>query len=115
MWTIERVQRLTSLWAAGSSAAEIACDLGGVTRNAVIGKLDRLGLLGRGKVLRPRRIRPARIATPRERHTVKPSRFQPSQYFRRSPVAVQTKSQIAAEFAQIWANTVAIQNAGRSA
>jgi GcrA cell cycle regulator len=42
LWTDERVERLKSLWAKGYSASQIADRLGGVTRNAVIGKLHRL-------------------------------------------------------------------------
>lgn len=48
-WTDERVSRLAKLWAEGLSASQIAADLGGVTRNAVIGKVHRLGLSGRAK------------------------------------------------------------------
>lgn len=46
-WTEERVDRLKALWAEGLSASQVAADLGGVTRNAVIGKVHRLGLSGR--------------------------------------------------------------------
>jgi hypothetical protein len=46
-WTDERVATLTKMWKDGRSAAEIAKELGGVTRNAVIGKANRLGLSGR--------------------------------------------------------------------
>lgn len=45
-WTDERVARLKELWSAGWSASQIAADLGFVTRNAVCGKIDRLGLSG---------------------------------------------------------------------
>jgi GcrA cell cycle regulator len=48
-WTDDRVARLSKLWADGLSASQIAADLGGVTRNAVIGKVHRLGLSGRVK------------------------------------------------------------------
>lgn len=48
-WTDERVAQLTKLWADGLSASQIAAELGGVTRNAVIGKVHRLGLSGRAK------------------------------------------------------------------
>jgi len=48
-WTDERVATLTKLWADGLSASQIAAELGGVTRNAVIGKVHRLGLSGRAK------------------------------------------------------------------
>lgn len=46
-WTDERVEKLKSMWRAGKSASEIAADLGNVTRNAVIGKVHRLGLASR--------------------------------------------------------------------
>jgi GcrA cell cycle regulator len=48
-WTDERVESLKKLWADGLSASQIAAELGGVTRNAVIGKVHRLGLAGRAK------------------------------------------------------------------
>jgi GcrA cell cycle regulator len=48
-WTDERVELLTKLWAEGLSASQIARQLGGVTRNAVIGKVHRLKLSGRAK------------------------------------------------------------------
>lgn len=43
-WTVERVEQLKTLWDTGISASAIAKQLGGVTRNAVIGKVHRLGL-----------------------------------------------------------------------
>ena len=46
-WTEERVEILKKLWGEGRTAAEIASELGGVTRNAVIGKAHRLKLSGR--------------------------------------------------------------------
>lgn len=46
-WTDERVDLLKKLWGEGRTAAEIAKELGGVTRNAVIGKAHRLKLSGR--------------------------------------------------------------------
>jgi GcrA cell cycle regulator len=48
-WTEERVELLKKLWADGLSASQIAAELGGITRNAVIGKVHRLGLSGRAK------------------------------------------------------------------
>lgn len=61
-WTRERVDTLTRLWRDGLSATQIAVALGGVTRNAVIGKIHRLGLSRRGKAARPgaRRAEPLR-------------------------------------------------------
>ncbi len=52
-WTEERVETLKKLWADGLSASQIAKQLGGVTRNAVIGKVHRLGLSGRAAPSRP--------------------------------------------------------------
>ncbi len=46
-WTDERVDILRKLWGEGKTAAEIASELGGVTRNAVIGKAHRLKLSNR--------------------------------------------------------------------
>jgi len=43
-WTEERIERLKKMWADGSTASQIADELGGVSRNAVIGKAHRLGL-----------------------------------------------------------------------
>jgi GcrA cell cycle regulator len=48
-WTDERVELLRKLWSEGLSASRIALELGSVTRNAVIGKVHRLGLSGRAK------------------------------------------------------------------
>ena len=51
-WTEERVKKLTLLWKSGNSASKIAVELGeGVSRNAVIGKIHRLGLSERGSGL----------------------------------------------------------------
>ncbi|WP_031335638.1 GcrA family cell cycle regulator [Rhodopseudomonas sp. B29] len=63
-WTDERVEQLKKLWEGGLSASQIAAELGNVTRNAVIGKVHRLGLSGRAKsptsaAPRPRKARPA--------------------------------------------------------
>ena len=44
-WTDERVDLLKNLWGEGKTAAEIAKELGEVTRNAVIGKAHRLNRL----------------------------------------------------------------------
>ena len=68
-WTEERVAMLKKLWLEGLSASQIAKQLGGVTRNAVIGKVHRLGLSGRATPSQPPRPvyktpRPARPAAP---------------------------------------------------
>jgi len=46
-WTDERVETLKRMWIEGQSASQIAKELGGITRNAVIGKVHRLGLSNR--------------------------------------------------------------------
>jgi len=72
-WTDERVERLKALWADGLSASQCAKILGGVSRSAVVGKIFRLGLTGRGaptqRVPRqPRAPRPTGV-TGAKRHT----------------------------------------------
>lgn len=62
-WTEERVDRLKVLWKGGASCSEIAAELRGVSRNAVIGKVHRLGLSG--DVTRNAVIRKVRPAKPR--------------------------------------------------
>ena len=59
-WTEERVEMLKQLWTDGLSASQIARKMGGVTRNAVIGKVHRLGLSGRAT---PARVTTARISS----------------------------------------------------
>lgn len=54
-WTDERVEDLKKLWQDGLSASQIAKQLGGVTRNAVIGKVHRLSLSGRATPSKPAR------------------------------------------------------------
>lgn len=61
-WSDDRVSALTNLWADGLSASQIAGELGGITRNAVISKVHRLGLAGRkttGDITRAPRARRA--------------------------------------------------------
>jgi GcrA cell cycle regulator len=67
-WTDARTERLKALWADGRPASEIASLLGEVTRNAVIGKVHRLGLAGRKTTSRkpaPRRTSPRRAKSGR--------------------------------------------------
>ena len=56
-WSDDRVEQLKTLWTEGLSASQIARALGGVTRNAVIGKVHRLGLAGRASPSRSDRPR----------------------------------------------------------
>ena len=72
-WTDERVELLRKLWLEGLSASQIASELSnGITRNAVIGKVHRLGLSGRAKAPsqaapRPRAAKPIRTPSPAPR------------------------------------------------
>ncbi len=76
-WTDERIERLKTMWTKGSTASQIAEELGGVSRNAVIGKAHRLGLESRPspvkageekqkvkKVAAPKAAAPASKASP---------------------------------------------------
>jgi len=58
-WTDERIDRLKALWSNGMTASQIADDLGGVSRNAVIGKAHRLGLQSRPSPVKPNEPAPA--------------------------------------------------------
>ena len=67
-WTDERVETLKKMWAEGQSASQIAKELGGVTRNAVIGKVHRLGLSNRvgGGAAEEEAVTEASVAKPAE-------------------------------------------------
>lgn len=60
-WTDERIEKLTKMWEGGSTASQIADELGGVSRNAVIGKAHRLGLKARPSPVKANE-KPARTA-----------------------------------------------------
>jgi GcrA cell cycle regulator len=63
-WTDERIEKLRKMWEGGATASQIADDLGGVSRNAVIGKAHRLGLKARPSPVKPNEkpVRPAAVA-----------------------------------------------------
>jgi GcrA cell cycle regulator len=63
-WTDERIDRLKELWSQGKTASYIADELGGVSRNAVIGKAHRLGLQSRPSPVKPNE--PAPKAKPKK-------------------------------------------------
>jgi GcrA cell cycle regulator len=81
-WSDERVELLRKLWSEGLSASQIAAELGGITRNAVIGKVHRLGLSGRAKA--------TGAAAPRARKPMRP----PGQHHP-APVGSQTRGNTA--------------------
>ena len=69
-WTDERIDRLKAMWTEGSTASQIAEDLGGVSRNAVIGKAHRLGLESRPSPVKAgeekeKKAKPAAAPAPR--------------------------------------------------
>ena len=75
-WTDERIDRLKTMWADGATASQIADELGGVSRNAVIGKAHRLGLEQRPSPVKPGDEKPAAAAAsaPAATHAPKPAR-----------------------------------------
>lgn len=64
-WTDERIDRLKELWSKGVTASQIAEELGGVSRNAVIGKAHRLGLQSRPSPVKANDPAPAPKAKPK--------------------------------------------------
>jgi GcrA cell cycle regulator len=66
-WTDERIDRLKELWSQGRTASHIAEELGGVSRNAVIGKAHRLGLQSRPSPVKPNEPAPKAKAKPKDR------------------------------------------------
>jgi len=74
-WTDERIDRLKELWIQGMTASQIADELGGVSRNAVIGKAHRLGLQSRPSPVKPNE----------GQSEIEPSPFQPEAEARPAP------------------------------
>jgi GcrA cell cycle regulator len=71
-WTDERVETLKKMWGEGQSASQIAKELGGVTRNAVIGKVHRLGLSNRATASGSAKAEPKAKAAPKAPPKAKP-------------------------------------------
>ncbi|GLI91483.1 GcrA family cell cycle regulator [Methylocystis echinoides] len=73
-WSEERVELLRKLWSDGLSASQVAAELGpGITRNAVIGKIHRLGLAERAKSAAGARPRPAKAPRPQQAASAAPA------------------------------------------
>ncbi len=76
-WTDDRVEKLKKMWGEGQSASQIAKELGGVTRNAVIGKVHRLGLSNRsgggGSAKADSKAKAAPKADPKPKAKAKPA------------------------------------------
>ena len=66
-WTDERITALRKFWLEGMSASQVARQLGGVSRNAVIGKVHRMGLAGRDAPSRPRNFGGRPVTRPKPR------------------------------------------------
>jgi GcrA cell cycle regulator len=71
-WTDERIERLKTMWANGATASQIADELGGVSRNAVIGKAHRLGLEQRPSPVKPGEEKEVKKAAPAPAATAAP-------------------------------------------
>src|SRR3954468_2521351 len=80
-WPDKRIERLKSLWTKGMTASHIADELGGVSRNAVIGKAHQLGLQSRPSPVKPNEPPPK----PRARTRPEPGAAPPSRGERRGP------------------------------
>lgn len=74
-WSQERIDKLKELWSQGISCSLIASQLGGVTRNGVIGKVHRLGLSGRKTIDKEPRQPRKRVLRPRGAHRDNPWHF----------------------------------------
>src|SRR5690349_13985730 len=85
-WTEERIERLKKMWHDGATASQIADELGGVSRNAVIGKAHRLGL----------EQRPSPVKPGEEKETKKPAPATPSAAAPKAPKAEASKATSAA-------------------
>ncbi len=76
-WTDERIATLTKMWEGGATASQIAEELGGVSRNAVIGKAHRLGLKARPSPVKaneqPKKAKPAAPAAKKPPATSAPA------------------------------------------
>lgn len=95
-WTEERVELLKKMWGEGQSASQIAKALGGVTRNAVIGKVHRLGLSNRnggGGAPAKTEAAPA-TPTPAEPPKQAPPKAAPKPVEPKEPVTAETKEPI---------------------
>jgi GcrA cell cycle regulator len=85
-WTDERIERLRAMWTEGKTASQIAEELGGVSRNAVIGKAHRLGLDSRPSPVKPGEDKAAAVAPPPASAPVE-ERAQQSKAREKSPIA----------------------------
>ena len=92
-WTDERIATLKKMWEGGATASQIADELGGVSRNAVIGKAHRLGLKARPSPVKPNEEKPEpkKVAAPAPATAPKPAIKRPA------PRAVEPEARPAAQ------------------
>ena len=97
-WTDERVELMKKMWGEGQSASQIAKELGGVTRSAVIGKVHRLGLSNRasgGAATTAKAAEPKAKAAPKAEPKPKPQpKTEPA--LKAVPVPAETKPAVPA-------------------
>ena len=86
-WTDERIERLKAMWAEGKTASVIAEELGGVSRNAVIGKAHRLGLDSRPSPVKPGEDKPAATSAAAPAPATAAERPAPSKVKEKPPIA----------------------------
>ena len=114
-WTEERIERLKTMWHEGATASEIAEKLGGVSRNAVIGKAHRLGLEARPSPVKPgeehsaetkpaKAARPAKAAAPAEKQPAQraPAPPQQAQPQPQRPQRPETARYLVGAVVQLW-------------
>jgi len=92
-WNDERIAALARLWKEGFSAAQVARQLGGVSRSAVIGKIHRLGIAGRDAPSGPRGV--SGRAAPSPRSTSHGGRRKTNVQAQRHPTSPSTPFQVA--------------------
>ena len=94
-WTDERIDRLKKMWSEGATASQIADELGGVSRNAVIGKAHRLGLDSRPSPVKPGEEKEKKPAAPAAPVAEKPAKAETPRPAA-APAAVQPERTVAA-------------------
>ncbi len=76
-WTDERIDQLKTMWEKGMTASQIAEELGGVSRNAVIGKAHRLGLQSRPSPVKATETPRKKVVAPVKKIVAAPVRQEP--------------------------------------
>lgn len=94
-WTDDRVELLKNMWGQGKSASQIAKELGGVTRNAVIGKVHRLGLSNRATPAKTAKEKPTSKSSAKLKQAPKPTaKPSPAAEMAKNPVALPVRKPI---------------------